>query len=679
MLLNKLLNFFPIRWIFMFLITSVFFLSILFSSYLEFTYEMKTLENEKLKEVCSQSVRISEITEYLLNKKEISFLDRFYANISLDPNISNLLLISPEEKVLLSIRRKYINKSIKDIRGLPSFIKVRNKIKNSLSCFLADKGYEIVSIATVKFPSENSIRPTKTGYLFISYNLKNVKQKWKYMIIGKLSGEIGVLLLLLGSIYFFFNKLISERLEKIIAVSQKIARGNLDLEIDLRGKDEFSLIANVINILLSRLKKFIKYDYLTGIYNRLALEKEINRKIKQFPNSKHVFIFIDLDNFKDINDTFGHNFGDKVLKYFAKRLKDVCKQEDFIIGRLGGDEFIVYTRDKSPDYFKRRCFDKLSGTYNIGNISINLTLTAGVSISSNLNTNFYHLLKESDLALFYGKKQGKDMFVVYDNEIRLKEERKLKIKRLVNKALENREFYIVYQPIYDVKQKRYTSVEALLRWKNGFEGEISPSDFIPILEETGRIKQVGKWVLEEVCKQIKIWNEKNIKLKVSVNVDIQQLLEEDFIDFVRLILEKYKIDAESLIFEITETEAMRFPKKVLSSIKQLRKLGINIAIDDFGTGYSSLSYLKLIPLDYLKIDKIFIKDIPLDKKTAMLISTIIDMAKNFGFKVVAEGVETKEQYEFLEKIGCDKVQGFLISKPGLPSKIEELVMKANLL
>jgi len=549
-----------------------------------------------------------------------------------------------------------------------------------MRCFISPDRNKIIAISPVLFPKEKKIRPSNIGFLFMIYDLKGMKEEHRKDIISQLLSESGVMLILLGIIYLFFSKLIGERIERLFNSVQEISRGNLDVNVRLYGNDEFAVIARVIDNLVKRLKRFIRYDYLTGIFNRFALENQIKEMLKNSPeDAKNILIFMDIDNFKEINDTFGHNVGDLVLRIFAKRLKNTVKEG--IVGRLGGDEFLIFIQDRGRldiNSLLDKWMRVLSSSYKLKNNIIDISVTAGVSIHEGKRGDFYKLLKESDIALYYGKKQGKNMFIIFNDQIKIKEEKRIKLTNLMKHALEKKEFYLVYQPIYDINTEKIVSVEALLRWKNAEGEHIPPSDFIPILEETGLIKEVGRWVIEEVCKQLKRWNSLGIKdITISVNIDIQQILEENFVKTVESIISKECKTFSSLKFEITESEAMKFPETVIQTLKNLNSIGIEISIDDFGTGYSSLSYLKTMPVAYIKIDRSFIKDLPEDKDDRILTKAIVELSKNFGYKVIAEGVETEEQLIYLKEIKCDMVQGFYFCRP-LPADELEGLLKNQL-
>ncbi|WP_457640193.1 bifunctional diguanylate cyclase/phosphodiesterase [Persephonella sp.] len=674
MVLEKLLLVFPIRYLFPAFIVLLFLITSIIFAYSEINSGNKRLEKEKLNYVCGLAANIQDTVEFLAGRGDIKLFERKLVNISADPYIKLLFVADPSGKIIISSRRNLIGKDYKTavkqtikenpeelLRAVSSFSK-----KKGIFCRIVEGGKTIVGISPILFGEPaDSLRPDKTGFILIAYDLEKVKRLHRQEIILKIYSEFGILSIMLIAIYVVFNKMIAQRINRIVEAVNQIEKGDLDVRIDLRGKDEFAFIASIINQLIEKLNRYITVDYLTGILNRFGLEKQIEKMLKTNKDMWNVFIFIDLDNFKDINDTFGHDFGDEMLKAFAKRLKLVAG--DRTIGRLGGDEFIIFFQSKEKpalSAYMQNLLHSLSGTMNIWNQSIDIYLTAGVTVKKGSSTSFFELLKESDIALYYGKKKGKKLFVLFNDEIKLKEERRIKLTEILKKAVENEDFYLVYQPILDLTSGRIISAEALLRMKSSELGEVSPAEFVPILEDTGLIKEVGYFVIEQVCRDINYFRENKIEhITVSINVDIQQILDKDFVSIVEKILKTYSVDPSSIKIEITETEAMKFPERVISVLKQLKEIGIEIYIDDFGTGYSSLSHLKMMPVSCIKIDRSFIKNVPYSREDNILVMSIINLAKSLGYRTIAEGVEEKVQVLFLREIGGDYMQGFYFSKP----------------
>ncbi len=681
MFLDRLLLFFPIRVVFPVFIIVIFLVLGLYFGWVEIENSKKQLRKDKKEHICKIAAGLQEMAEFSAWRKNVELIERRLINESADPYIDIIFLSDPSGKVIMSSKRKFIGKDFHQVLQsyLPysydkvlNFIKVFEK-KAELVCEALNKEEVIVAVSPVMF-YKDKIRTTSTGLLYIQYNIGKVEEIYRRQIIAKLINQYAVFLVMFALLYIGFNKMIGERIEVIVSATKRIAKGDIDVRINLKGKDEFALIASIINNLVERLNKYISYDYLTGILNRFGLEKQIKKLLDKNPDLWDVLILIDLDNFKEVNDTFGHDVGDQLLKSFAKRVKRLFS--DKVVGRLGGDEFIVFFQSKEkPDIEEemRKIQSFLSEDIYIEDIQFDISFTAGISIKKSCSS-FFQLLKESDIALYYGKKKGKRLFVVFNEDIKLEEERKVKLNEILKKSKERESFYLLYQPIIELKTKKTYAVEALLRMKDHDElGKITPDEFIPILEETGLIKQVGYWIIDEVCRQMKEWN-RNLSnwIPVSINIDIQQLLDEDFVENVKEILLRYDINPRYIKFEITESEAMKFPEVTVDVLKRLRDIGIHIAIDDFGTGYSSLSYLKMMPVSYIKIDRSFVKNIPDSREDNILVMTIVNLAKSFGFKTIAEGVENKVQLLFLEEIGCDYVQGYYFSRPVPPTEIEKM-------
>jgi len=679
--LDRLLLFFPIRVVFPVFIIVIFLVLGLYFGWVEIENSKKQLRKDKKEHICKIAAGLQEMAEFSAWRKNVELIERRLINESADPYIDIIFLSDPSGKVIMSSKRKFIGKDFHQVLQsyLPysydkvlNFIKVFEK-KAELVCEALNKEEVIVAVSPVMF-YKDKIRTTSTGLLYIQYNIGKVEEIYRRQIIAKLINQYAVFLVMFALLYIGFNKMIGERIEVIVSATKRIAKGDIDVRINLKGKDEFALIASIINNLVERLNKYISYDYLTGILNRFGLEKQIKKLLDKNPDLWDVLILIDLDNFKEVNDTFGHDVGDQLLKSFAKRVKRLFS--DKVVGRLGGDEFIVFFQSKEkPDIEEemRKIQSFLSEDIYIEDIQFDISFTAGISIKKSCSS-FFQLLKESDIALYYGKKKGKRLFVVFNEDIKLEEERKVKLNEILKKSKERESFYLLYQPIIELKTKKTYAVEALLRMKDHDElGKITPDEFIPILEETGLIKQVGYWIIDEVCRQMKEWN-RNLSnwIPVSINIDIQQLLDEDFVENVKEILLRYDINPRYIKFEITESEAMKFPEVTVDVLKRLRDIGIHIAIDDFGTGYSSLSYLKMMPVSYIKIDRSFVKNIPDSREDNILVMTIVNLAKSFGFKTIAEGVENKVQLLFLEEIGCNYVQGYYFGRPVPPTEIEKI-------
>ncbi|MGR7380877.1 putative bifunctional diguanylate cyclase/phosphodiesterase [Klebsiella aerogenes] len=414
-----------------------------------------------------------------------------------------------------------------------------------------------------------------------------------------------------------------------------------------------------------RLQYDAYHDSLTGMPNRLSFWQrlqEVVNHVKPYHGCAVVMLF-DLDNFKDVNDTLGHDAGDKLLQELASRLSFFRKSSETLY-RLGGDEFALVSQDLSEEMALARADvirEKISQPYHIYDSLINIGASIGIVISDGESRTDY-LYKCADLALYEAKKSGAGNVQVFRDSMlqRLQENKSFEDDLL--HALENDQFKVYYQPIADTVSREIYGYEALVRWFHPLRGMVPPTEFIPVAEKTGLINQLGEWVLKTACEEAARWEQ---PLKVSVNVSPIQLINTSLTDTVAAVLKKTGLDPRRLDLEITESDVFNENTRSLEILSQLREQGIQISIDDFGTGYSSLSRLSYFPFDKIKIDRSFVINIPMQKDDLDIVRLIISMGKSLHMRIVAEGVETEEQLTSLQQLGCDLVQGYLIGKPGL--------------
>ncbi|CDF58779.1 putative bifunctional diguanylate cyclase/phosphodiesterase [Thermobrachium celere] len=411
-------------------------------------------------------------------------------------------------------------------------------------------------------------------------------------------------------------------------------------------------------------------DYLTGIYNRNYLEKFFRDK-----NYKNLaVVFLDFDNFKYINDTYGHHFGDKVLIKSAEKINSLINDEGELF-RFGGDEFIIILVNKSLSEVEgvvQRIIDEFNCVFELEGKEIFLTLSAGIYMAKSYE-DLYEIIRKADSALYVSKKEGKSKFTVFEEKIESQIKRRAELLVRLKKAVENKEFYLIYQPIFDVSKSKVLEVEVLTRWKCEDLGEISPSEFIPLLEETGLIREFGYFVLEEAFKQLKIWDDIGLELKLNINISPIQLRDKKLVLNIKKLKEKYKIDLSRVIIEITETQMIKNDEVQNKTLNQLEQLGISLAIDDYGTAYSQILNTVMVPAKEIKIAKEIIDLIDKDIRVNLMVKYMIELFRNLGYLVVAEGVENKQQFEFLKEFRCDKIQGYYIAKPMDNASIIELI------
>jgi diguanylate cyclase (GGDEF)-like protein len=411
------------------------------------------------------------------------------------------------------------------------------------------------------------------------------------------------------------------------------------------------------------------HDSLTGLPNRaLALDRAeqmlARARRAQMPIAA---LYIDIDGFKHINDTFGHPAGDAFLKLVAGRLERVIREGD-TAARLAGDEFVVLldasSLDVGPQLVAERVLEVLREPYDLGDeIGRQLSVTASIGVAHGLRGLAEELLSDADVALYVAKAEGRNRYVVFESGMNTVAHDRLMLKMDLGDALEAQELYLVYQPTFDLRSERPTGFEALLRWRHPKRGVIGPDVFIPIAEETGSIVPIGRWVLGEACRQAARWRSEGYQLGISVNVSGRQLDSDGLIDDVRDALDDSGLEAAALTLEITETALMHDADASARRLGALKNLGVRLAIDDFGTGYSSLAYLRQFSVDSLKIDRSFIRGVAASAESAALIHTLVRLGKSLNLETLAEGIEDHEQLRALQRQDCDMGQGFLLARP----------------
>ncbi|WP_440211082.1 sensor domain-containing protein [Cytobacillus praedii] len=423
------------------------------------------------------------------------------------------------------------------------------------------------------------------------------------------------------------------------------------------------------------------HDQLTGLLNRRALLGDLDKYISDAKKSGKEFalLSIDLDRFKYLNDSLGHLVGDEILKKVAERLCEF-RHKNYSVYRQGGDEFIILLpladRGKARR-FAQNILARFASSFYLHSKEYYITPSIGVSMYPNDGKNAEALIKNADEALFRVKEKGKAHFQFYRSEMNSIINNVVELETFLRKAIDRNELTLYYQPQIDLKTMKITSYEALLRWNNRELGFISPAEFIPLAEDTGLIIPIGTWVIETVCKQIKDWSDQgNKEFKIAINISPKQFQQHSLVAIIQKAIEKHRIHPKCLEIEITEG-AMQDTKDTAPILTGLKDLGVSISVDDFGTGYSSLSYLKQFPIDVLKIDKSFVKDVHVNEKDAAITTTIIHLGRSLGMEVIAEGVENEEQAQFLFHANCHKAQGFLYSKPLPAEDIEKNFMNIN--
>ena len=422
------------------------------------------------------------------------------------------------------------------------------------------------------------------------------------------------------------------------------------------------------------------HDTLTGLPNRALILDRLEQMLLRGRHSKSAVaaLFIDLDNFKAINDTLGHGAGDELLQAVAARFDGIVRDVD-AVGRLGGDEFIVVTGDMSliagPELVAERLLDALRKPIRLGEDETPITITASVGIASGDRPCAAELLRDADIALYQAKLDGRNTFVVFEGGMADAVQSRMELEMDLRAALGNEEFRLAFQPTFDLRDMSLTGVEALIRWESPTRGLVQPNDFIPMLEETGLITEIGRWVLQSACRQAAGWHEEGYEIGVAVNVSARQLDSDEICEDVRRALSDSGLQAGCLTLEITETTLMRDAEQTVRRLTAIKELGVRIAIDDFGTGYSSLGHLRQFPVDALKIDRSFITGLADNQEGESLIHTLVQLGKALSIETIAEGIEADSELSLLRAKECDGGQGFLFARPLDPEATKAFLAK----
>lgn len=420
--------------------------------------------------------------------------------------------------------------------------------------------------------------------------------------------------------------------------------------------------------LAKELEHLAFHDSLTGLANRAELDERLQSAINQAQREKQqlAVLFMDLDRFKGINDTLGHQVGDKLLIEVGKRLQSGLRKSD-VLARLGGDEFAVLIHNSNPDQAAEvadKLIESINTPYDVEQYNLQVTTSIGISMYPDDGRSASAILKSADTAMYNSKEAGRNQFSFYAKKMNDRAERRLFLERHLRQAVRDKCFDIAYQPKWNITADKVVGLEALVRWNLEGEGAISPAEFIPIAEDCGLISEIDSWVMQTACNGIlECYGGKKPDVRLSVNLSPVHFMRFDVSQQIKELIKTTGFPPDCLELEITETVISSEIDEVYKQLSIIRAMGIEISIDDFGIAYSSLSRLKQLPLNTLKIDRSFIQDIGKDEDDEVIVRTIIDMAHNLNLKVVAEGVETEEQYNYVRKYNCDCVQGFLFSRP----------------
>ena len=419
----------------------------------------------------------------------------------------------------------------------------------------------------------------------------------------------------------------------------------------------------------TKMAHLAQHDFLTNLPNRVLLNDRIAQAIT-LANRHHTqfaLLFLDLDNFKHINDSLGHATGDKLLQSVTQRLKD-CVRESDTVSRQGGDEFVILLAENKNSndaaVSAQKILDELKAAHHVGKHQLHISTSIGISVYPADGLDAETLLKNSDTAMYFAKDKGRNNYQFFIAEMNTRAVERLIIQSNLGQAIEKQQLVLHYQPKVNIHTKEITGVEALLRWQHDEWGEVFPDIFVPVAEDSGLIIPIGRWVLRHACMQAKSWQNKGLApITMAVNISAQEFLQKDFVESVRAALIETRLQPQFLELEITESVLMKDTEAARKTLHQLKQLGVILAVDDFGTGYSSLSYLQRLPIDVLKIDQSFVQNIESAEDDGIIVSAIISMANSLNLRVIAEGIENANQLAFLKAHHCQEGQGYFFGHP----------------
>ena len=543
---------------------------------------------------------------------------------------------------------------------------------------------------------------TPIGYLQLGMSFERSQNELRSNLIGALSVVAALMLAAIVITLLLTRRLIAP-IRQLMHAARAVGAGKLDVFVPVSSSDELGLLTHTFNHMTHRLSesqaevathqrtleekvtqrtkeledataqayKLAQHDILTGLPNRTLLNERLKQIVAQAARDAHqvACLFLDFDHFKRINDTLGHDAGDQLLHAVALRLSGAVRESD-TVARLGGDEFVVILPGLDPDKATfeilrviTRIRESFLASFRLGDQTPTLTCSIGVSVYPVDAVDPGAVIKQADTAMYAAKNAGRNAYRFYTADMNARVKARLQLETDMRRGLMDDEFFLVYQPQVEMATGRACGVEALLRWRDPERGIIGPNEFIPVAEESGMIQALGARVLRDSCRQVMAWHRNNMMLRLSVNLSVQQLQHDSWLSIVEESLRTSGLPAQYLDLEITESVIITHPDKAVATLMKLEQMGVSITIDDFGTGYSSLSYLTHLPIQAIKIDRRFVNGLEHNKNDEAVTQMIIALSHSLGLRVIAEGVETVAQFEYLRSHGCEEAQGFLIARP----------------
>jgi diguanylate cyclase (GGDEF)-like protein len=636
--------------------------------------------------------------------------------------IENQESIDQIDRILLEVNRITSGQRVSeiDLEHLNSFAKELKRLKIALIYYKENRLYDSASSSTDELfdiIDESIIKYNHDLTSIIAIIRREIADSDEKVLAGAqfilAALEVFLVTIIIGTFFiiYYFNKILSSNLAVLISGTKQIGEGNLEWRIESKFDDEFGMLNNAFNDMAGKIavskneiisqteeiKRLAYFDSLTELPNRNAFIDKLKQEVARAKRNteKIGVLYIDLDDFKTVNDVYGHDIGDLLLKNVAERLQKSSRLSD-TVARLAGDEFaIILThlntyQDSSnvgqrilddisyPVKFSEKIIADLAQPFAIQNNSFTVSCSIGIALYPENGKNATELLNSADTAMYAAKREGKNRYQYCTEEMTQAMHKLVEIERNIRQAVADREFILYFQPQIDLATKNIIGLEALIRWNHPQRGIIPPSEFIQVAEERGIIQDISKWVIREVFDQLKLWQEAGCKLvPVMINLSALDFYQQGIESYLDDIM-KEEIEFQGLFgVEVTESGLMEDMENAIATLSNLRKMGIKIALDDFGTGYSSLNYLQYLPIDMVKIDRSFISNINKDKRNAAIIKAIISMSHTLDLQVLAEGIETEGQQKTICGMQCDQAQGYLYHKPMTADDICKLLGESS--
>jgi len=650
-----------------------------------------------------------ELTDSAVATADTAALREILDSLDADRDIAYVVVLDAQRKPLAS-RVFSVDVPVPMSPGSPTETKTETAVRTVDDRRYLDLVAPIVALnATLPAASPSSPRNppgaagrVPIGYLQLGMSFERseaeMRNSWKVAI-----SVVGALVLISIAVTVLLTRRLIAPIRKLMRAARAVGAGKLDVYVPITSSDELGLLTHTFNHMTHRLSesqaevatyqrtleqkvalrtreleiataqayKLAQHDILTGLPNRALLNQRLRQIVAQAARDGHqvACLFLDFDHFKRINDTLGHDAGDQLLQAVAQRLTSAVRESD-TVARLGGDEFVVVLPNLDPDKATfeimnviTRVRESFLAPFRLGDQTPTLTCSIGVSVYPIDAADPGALIKQADTAMYAAKDAGRNAYRFYTADMNARVQARLQLETDMRRGLMDDEFFVVYQPQVEMASGRACGVEALLRWRDPERGVIAPNEFIPIAEESGMIQALGARVLRDACRQVMTWHRQNMMLRLSVNLSVQQLQHDSWLSIVEDALHSSGLPARYLDLEITESVIITHPEKAVATLMKLKQMGVSITVDDFGTGYSSLSYLTRLPIQAVKIDQRFVHGLEQNKNDEAVIHAIIALSHSLGLRVIAEGVETVAQYEYLKSRGCEEAQGFLISRP----------------